>query len=288
MKLNLQEKYPDIEITGDLNEGEFCIINSRVHGLFANFYCILYGLYICEEENLKPIIELGKDHLYYDPKKGDNIFTYFYEQSYKESDITLNQLARIKVIHPNIFLKWCRISTAEKVTSNLLIEKYFNLRPDIRDAIDTFCDKNFKKSGILGSKKLRILGVHYRGTDKAEEHPIIPFKEYEKRIDSLLKNNICDKVLFISDELHLRNHVKNKYKEKVILYNLEADYSEVYSGEQKALHLIKSSSYLHAKDALVECYLLSKCLLLMSSHKSSMSLFSTFLNPDITHIVIEP
>ncbi len=54
------------------------------------------------------------------------------------------------------------------------------------------------------------------------------------------------------------------------------------------LHFSHTTPYLSALDALIECYVLSKCQFLLSSSKSSMSLFATFLNPDLLHLVIEP
>jgi len=270
-------KYPNIIIENGNSICNYCVIESMVHGLFACFYCILYGLYICELENLIPIVLLDEKHLYYDSKHGNNIFNYFFKQE-RVNTVGLN---KIIVQNPDIFLHWCRNSTLEKKISSLLIDKYFELKPDIKSLINTFYKHNIRGQ--------HILGVHYRGTDKISETHLLPFIEYEKKIDIMLKNNICDKVFFVTDELHLRKYVESKYKNHVIFYALEADYKTIRPDQKIGLHFSNlPSPYLLAKDALAECYLLSKCNLFMSSGRSSMSLFATFINPQIIHVIIEP
>ncbi|NRF41785.1 hypothetical protein [Pedobacter foliorum] len=268
-------KYPNIEFSGSIKQHGLCIIDSRVHGLFASFYCILYGLYICEMEDIEPIILLGPNHLYYEEEHGSNIFNYFYSQEYD----AIPELGKILVVNPIPFLYWCRISTSEKLKANMLIKKYFNLQIEFKKLIRLFKKENFGKS--------RILGVHYRGTDKIQETDLLPFRIYVEKIDFMLKNNMCDRIFFSTDELRLRLYMEKRYKKKLIMYDLEGDYKDTLKNN-KGLHFSTSSPFLHAKDALMECYLLSDCTMLLSSHKSSMSLFATFLNPNLIHIIIEP
>ncbi|HEY8954759.1 hypothetical protein [Chitinophaga sp.] len=273
---DLLTKYPNIEIEEGNQATALCLIDSRVHGLFACMYCILYGLFICEQENMHPVIHLGPHHLYYEEKYGENIFNYFFEQPYT----TTEGIHRMKVIHPDIFITWCNISTLEKKISNLLIQKYFRLKPIYEDIIKDFVSQHYWGH--------RMLGVHYRGTDKATETNLVPFEEYVEKIDYLLKNRICDRIFFATDEIHLRGYIRKRYRERAVLYSLEGDYSATGTNNEKGLHYSLSTPYLHAKDAIIECYLLSNCQMLLSSAKSSMSLFSTFINPAIAHIVVEP
>ena len=272
----LLNKYPNIHIEDASSFHGYCLIDSRVHGLYACLHCILYGLSICEEEGIRPIIRLGSNHLYFDKSKGDNIFTYFFEQG---------QTPPVKhpvmtVLNMGGYLNWCNISTKEKVYSNLLINKYFQLQNEMAELIDNFQKTHFGA--------YRMLGVHFRGTDKVQETPLASFTVYCRKIELLLDRNTCDKFFFATDELGLREYVKMRFREKVILYDVEGTLPGTeYSGV--GLHFIpESSSFLNAKNAIVECYLLSRCDFLMSSYKSSMSLFPTFINPDIHHIIIEP
>jgi len=76
----LSRSYPNIEVNGSIDESRYCYIESRVHGLFACLYCIIYGFYICKTENLKGVVKLGNDHLYYNDEIGKNIYEYFFEQ----------------------------------------------------------------------------------------------------------------------------------------------------------------------------------------------------------------
>jgi len=261
----------------------YCIIDTRGNGgMFANLYCILYGVYICLKEEKTPVILMnGEKHLYYEQQHGENTFEYYFRPTVKKIKQDLNEIPQMLVINPDTFIKWCRVSQREKKMANFIINNFLILKKDIAAIIDRISKKEFGSS--------RVLGVHYRGRDKVTEIPILPFSEYERKIDSLLSGNICDLIFFCSDELSLREYVKNKYKNKVFLYNLEGDYTFHQSSEGKegvGLHFHNITPYLHGKDTIIECYLLSKCHLLLSSSFSSFSLFSTFINPDLTHIVL--
>lgn len=271
---DLSMKYPNIAIENSNSNVNFCLIDSRVHGLYACFHCILYGLFICEEENIIPIIYLGDNHLYYEKQYGENIFNYFFDQVNSE----FNDLPKMTVLNLGGYLNWCNISTLEKEMSNLLINKFFRLKPAMQFIID-----DFEKTHFAGQ---RMLGVHFRGSDKIEETTLLHFTKYLEKIDYILDHNICDKLFFATDELHLRLYVADRYKHRATVYNIEGDYSTV--SRNQALHFSSASPYFNGKNAIVECYLLSRCNLFMSSHNSSMSLFPTFINPDLVHVIIEP
>lgn len=278
MNSYLIEKYGTIEITGQVRKNESCMIDSITHGLFACFYCILYGLYICEMEDIHPVVVLGEKHLYFEKERGGNVFEYFYRKSHRKSEHDLSNISKITISDPGFFLSWGRISASEKTISNLLINKYFVLRSSVKKQIEHFCEQHLKD--------LKTVGVHFRGTDKVKETPLLDFGAYEHRIDLMLTAGICDKFFFATDELHLRTYVREKYGEKAIMHDWQSQYAARTGNE--GLHFSHTTPYLSALDALTECYILSKCQFLLSSSKSSMSLFATFLNPDLLHLVIEP
>jgi hypothetical protein len=273
------QNYPYITLTGKWPATiRKCIVQSRVHGLFASFYCLLYGIYVCVTEDLDPIPFLGCNHHYYEQEYGENIFGYFYRQPVSMTD--QEDIPSIIVENPSMFLNWCRSSLAERKTAHALLSRFFQLNENINTEIALYKKEYFKDN--------RILGVHYRGRDKVQEAAIVPFEEYEHQMDSLLNNNLCDKIFFCTDELQLRERVKERYGDSCILYTLEADYRLHMKGgfETMGLHFNNPTPYLQAKDTLIECYLLSSCHLLASSTRSSFSLFATFLRPDIPHIII--
>lgn len=272
----LSNKYPNIHIEDGASFHGYCLVDSRVHGLYACFHCILYGLSICEKEGIQPIVRLGKNHLYFDESKGNNVFTYFFDQEQPP----LGKHPVMTVLNMGGYLNWCNISTKEKVFSNLLINKFFRLREEMAQLIDSFQRTYFGAS--------RMLGIHYRGTDKVQETPLVSFTVYCRKIELLLEKGSCDKFFFATDELELREYVKMRFKEKAVLYDIEG-MLPVAGHNGVGLHFMPgSSSFMNAKNAIIECYLLARCDFLMSSYKSSMSLFPTFINPDIHHIIIEP
>ena len=284
MRIGL-ENYPQIQVINSTSQStvKYCIVDVRGnHGLFASFYCLTYGIYICLMEELTPIIQLnGEEHLYYQKEYGENIFEYYYNPVPRKKVKETENIPIIKVINPSIFLKWCRVSLVEKQMSNLIIMQYFQLQKELRSTIDKFANTHFKN--------LRVLGVHYRGRDKVNESPILPFSDYEKVIDNLMEKRICDAIFFCSDEFEYRGYLKQKYNERVIVYDLEGNYEAHKSSESRktmGLHFESPTPYLQGKDSLMECYLLAKCDMLLSSSNSSFSLFATFLNPYIAHIIL--
>ncbi|QNL49818.1 hypothetical protein H8S90_24465 [Olivibacter sp. SDN3] len=230
---------------------------------------------------MKPILYLGPEHMYFEKKYGDNCFNYYFKSPRKNVTLTeKNFLGRITIVNPAVFLRWCRISTLEKKISNLLIEKHFKLKRFIADEI-----LDFQKQKFDGHK---ILGVHYRGTDKITEVNISPFETYLKQIDNLLEHKIFDKVFFCSDEIVLRKKMKTRFKDKAIIYDLKGTYKFIKENPGNGIHFTATTPFLSGKDAVIECYLLSRCSALMSSFHSSFSLFATFINVNIPHIIIEP
>ncbi|WP_288882429.1 hypothetical protein [Pedobacter panaciterrae] len=271
---NLSKNYPNVEIIGVPDEFRYCYIESRVHGFFACLYCVLYGFYICEMENLKGIVRLGKDHLYFDHEIGENVYDYFFDQP-----AIPNVPMTIKVINPDPFLRWCHISLFDKLRANAIISERLFLKPMLASVIHEFKTKHFANANILG--------VHYRGRDKSSETIVLPFDFYLEKIDDIIGKQICTKIFFSTDELPLRHLMIEKYGDRVIMYPLEANYSNKIEDKMSGLHIGSLSPYLQAKDAILETYLLSSCTLLLSSYSSSMSIFSTYLNPKLLHIPLE-
>ena len=280
----LAAKYPNIELSGASDAiNKYCIIDTKgPGGLFANFYRLIYGIYICIMEEITPIIQMnGSKYLYYQGEYGENIFYYYYKKRGGIKPAATKDTPIMIVICPDVFIRWCRISISEKKMANFIIDQFFQLRKSIDNIINTFVKVRFGPN--------RVLGFHYRGRDKVNESAIAPFEEYDKIIDDLLSKKICDLVFFCSDELDLREGLQNKYGDKLLLYDLEANYYFHRSSDENlkiGLHFNSPTPYLQGKDSLIECYLLSKCDMLLSSSNSSFSLFATFINPRIPHIIL--
>ncbi len=154
--INLSKRYPNVEVSGTPDKSRYCYIEYRVHGFFACMYCIWYGFYICEMENLKGVVLMGEDHLYYDEQHGDNVFNYFFQQK-----AIVGISMTIKVINLDPFLKWCHISLFDKRRANAVITERLFLKPIFKKNIENFRIKYFTGGNILG--------VHYRGRDKCSE-----------------------------------------------------------------------------------------------------------------------
>src|SRR5690606_26105059 len=110
---------------------------------------------------------------------------------------------------------------------------------------------------------LRVLGVLFRGTDKIRETHLLTFEAYEQKIDRMFRMKACDKFFLATDELDLKEHVRQKYPDKILVYDLQGTYEPGKRAE--GLHFAHTTPCLSAQDALVECYLLARCQFLLSS-----------------------
>ncbi len=214
------------------------------------------------KEILGAKVDFGKEGPYYDPKHGDNWWTYYFEP------IELGHRDDVQYT-PLIKGYYIEYSGASRKEVNKLIQKYIHLKPFLTHKIDSFVEKNFQNY---------VIGVHYRGTDKHSEAPRAEYARVPEAIDQLIKEKkIPDnfKIYVATDETAFLDFIQEKYGDKILQYE-----GIIRSTNGKPVHTSGIDNFKAGEDAIIDCVLLSKTQYLIRT-SSNLSLWSTYFNPDL-------
>ena len=156
-----------------------------------------------------------------------------------------------------------------------LFDKYFSFNSIILEEVDSFCNKWFSGK--------QVLGVHYRGSDKATEAPVVSLDSLSNHIVEILKNNPEINLIFVSsDEKKTIQYLSDLHLPAPVVFREDIIRSE--DGEQ--IHLMKQNSKsVINRDAMVNCLLLSRCDYLLKN-ASLLSDCSVIFNPKLKVSVI--
>ena len=180
--------------------------------------------------------------------------------------------------------------------------KYFKFNNSITDKVNLFTNQFNDK---------RVLGLHYRGTDKNIVKWVthVSIDEFISIIDSHLKNNNYDIIFISTDEFDFINKMKEKYN-NILFYDEEKNNDNKKSihlnrltiMENKIRELKKSKNNIFNienidkledeikkdteynrilfENVVVNSIILSKCNLVLKTH-SLVSAYSKIFNPDL-------
>jgi hypothetical protein len=235
-------------------------IKGHEAGFFSNMFLVLGALINYDENNYSGIIIDFDKGLYYDKNRGTNWFEYYFEPIKIK-----NNCYNCDYIDNNIrYVDISEYNTREK--NNYIINKYLRLKYYVKDIINNFKEKNFKNYFIIG--------IHYRGTDKIQEAPILPYEEYLNKIKE--KTNKIDnyKIFIASDDINFFNFMFKHFSDKIVYYNIPN------TKDNKPMHLNSDDPFNTGLTAIVDAYLLAHTNYLIRS-SSNLSLFSTFVNKNL-------
>lgn len=252
---------------------EYVIIHHPVYdpGMFCVLNMVTAFLYQYDQGQYAGLrIDFENKGLYYDSGRGPNWWDYYFEPlqvgeeqdvviPFSDTDCLLDHFTQKNLTRGQVFA---------------LIEKYITLNRTIQNELDTFVNSGFKKYPVIG--------IHYRGTDKHNEAPPVPYQEVKKTIVKVLKENGIKKFkLFVAtDDQRFLDYLNRSFKKHIICQNIER------SQDGKALHLtVSHDPYQLGKDALLDCLILSKTDLLIRTD-SRLSLWSAYFNPKLEVITL--
>lgn len=205
--------------------------------------------------------------LYYDPDVGLNWWTYYFDPI---AEGRLDHAKRIVGDLPYSKPHEIEQRTPRKTVSQI-IDRYIHLREEIAETIDQFARTHFTGR--------HVIGLHYRGTDKYEEAPRVAYSKVVTEIRSYLDQHSFDEcvVIFVAtDEMAFLTKMVEEFGDRVVYYE-----DAFRATDHIPLHKNPALPKYHmGKDAVIDCYLLSKTDILFRT-SSNLSLFSTFINPDL-------
>ncbi len=226
-------------------------------GFFCTYQSIVGFLDFIEKE--KPIgfevfLENG---LYFDAAHGPNWWEYYFEPikygGFQEPMI-------IDYIGDMLKSAWGTdaISIISRERAGELINKYIKLKPFLQQKIDDFVKTKFGKHTI---------GCNMRGSDKSSEAPRVSYETIANEIKKHLQENSV--IFAASDEQKFIEYMKSIFGSRVVYTD------SIRSFTHEPIHHLNgkpcANPYKLGEDAVFDCYLLSKCNLLIKTFSNLSS-----------------
>jgi len=254
-------------------------MNSWV-GLFAHLEWFLEISLHCERHGLRPCF-MSTSPQYVDLKWGPDWYANFFTNPQLSPD------DRERIATGEIPI--CRIDGIRQMglpenydlalnlqTAPELVRKYIGVRHEVTERVETLVQDLFAGR--------RVLGVHYRGTDKAAEAPRLPFEYVRRTVNAFLDENSDFDCLFVSsDEQSFVDFIESAFQGTIPVVSHE-DRERSRSGI--AIHRSRSGErFRKAEEAVLNCLLLSRCHALIKT-PSILSGWSRLFNPNLPVILL--
>jgi hypothetical protein len=124
----------------------------------------------------------------------------------------------------------------------------------------------------------KLIGVHYRGTDKYLEIPVAEMYEWEKAIARACEHVANPQVLILSDDFEIINHFKDKFKGSFSIDKLTPG-----SGGIGAHFIKKTNAVAEAQIFLAIVQIISKSLRLIT-HTGNGALWEVIYRGEVTGV----
>lgn len=230
-------------------------------GLFAVFNAVVAALDYYERHDtcvgLK--VDFGERGVYYDTEKGPNWWEYYFEP------IALEKKSGGAVRHISDGkqggLSW-KGMTMPRARAAQLMQKYIRMKPHIQKVVDEFARDHFGQG--------KVVGVHYRGTDKESEAPKVSYQAFFDEIQKFKPN----KIFVATDEVHFLDAIKKEFPGKITY--IEA----MRSSDGQNVHHRMVNNYKKGEEAVVDCLLLSRCQVIICN-RSNLNIASSRFNTKI-------
>ena len=254
-------------------------VNSWV-GLFAHLEWLLEISLHCERHGLRPCF-MSTSPQYVEPKRGPDWYAYFFtnprlspddRERIATGEVPICQIDGIQQLGlPENYDLFLNLQNAPD-----LVRRYIGVRREVAGRVETLVQDLFADK--------RVLGVHYRGTDKAAEAPRLPFNYIRRAVEEFLHENPeFDCVFVSSDEQSFVDFIESAFQGTIpVVYHEDRERSR--SGI--AIHRSRSGErFRKAEEAVLNCLLLSRCHALIKT-PSILSGWSRLFNPNLPVILL--
>ena len=243
-----------------------CAKGNEASGLFSEFCAVIGCLDHFERhrtiyEGLR--VDFGRDGLYYEAASGWNWWEYYFEP------IQIGDASGARITAVPL---WQHDYFAERVEQRVprdhaaeMLARYIRVKPDIHAAVDAYCAEYLTGDTI---------GIHYRGTDKSEESPVVPYG----RVAEALRAVPDDARIFVAtDEQAFLDYLMQAYPGRVI-------FRPMYRSQDRTpLHKSPGHGRAGGRDAVIDCLILARCNRLIRT-ASNLGLVAGWFKP---HMPIE-
>ena len=238
------------------------------NGLGSKLTWVLLLLAYCEERNLRLSVRFSY------PKIHQDFFHRFFQLKGKHaSENNINNLKHTVI--NSIIEVGPGAGDDRKITLEMaykLVNHYIDVLPSILEVVKSYALEYMNTT--------KILGLHYRGTDKVGEAEIIEYQRVHDNIQLYIKKyGIPDKLFVATDTQDFLSYILSAELPFPVVYRV----TDIRSLNNKAVHFgidTFEKAILINEEALVNCLLLSKCSFLLKS-SSFLSDWSKLFNPKL-------
>ena len=244
-----------------------CADGAEASGLFSEVAAVLGCL---DETTAHRALYAGmrvdfQDHgLYHDPASGPNWWEYFFEPLAIGSPAGATIRAAADWEH-DAFAETVELAMSRHRAAELL-RQYVRVRPALLDQVARYWTAH--TGGAY------VVGVHYRGTDKWEGAPIVPYDAVAQAVVDAAPAGTAWKLFLATDEEACVDFMRQRFHSRVITLDIRR------SSDGRPLHKATGNGYRKGEAAMIDCLLLARCSHLVRTD-SDLGLFSTFFNPDL-------
>lgn len=240
------------------------IVNPAI-GFFAHLSWCLEVLHYCEQRGLTAQMSATSPQ-YRDPARSANWLSYFFNLTEKTPHVDFRISHRDELCIP---ARYFRDRTIEHASD--LAARNLPLKEEIRTTLDEYYSEHFR-----GKK---ILGVHFRGSDKTGEAPRASEEAMRETVSNYLRANPDVDGLFVATvEQAFYGYMRDSFPSVRILpaQSETLNHFQIDQG---------SGNYKKGKDALVDCLLLSRCSALVRT-ASFLSAWASIFNPKLPIVLV--
>jgi hypothetical protein len=246
-------------------------IDTLAMGLGARIVNMLEILLYCDTQARVPVIKFNYKEK---PKPEVDYFKeLFYYKNLPES---IQDHLKFTTIEDTSDLIWKNYDKRLRLDmAKELFYKYLGFNRFILEEVDSFVKRRFTGK--------RVLGIHYRGTDKIDEAPAIQLDNLLKHVFSFLDKDPGIDLIFVStDDGKALKYLSEANLPVSVVFRDDA----IRSDDGAQIHLkVQNSKVVVNHDAIVNCLILSKCDYLLKT-ASFLSDCSVVFNPELKVRVI--
>ncbi|HLO15730.1 MAG TPA: hypothetical protein VK206_12930 [Anaerolineales bacterium] len=248
--------------------GVFPIEIKSTVGLGAKLEWCLEILAYCNENGLIPQFKFSYPY----SDKSEDYFSTFFSIKHVEGR-PLRFIKISSIIELNLGKDYDNVLDIR--LANYLINKYLVVKEDIVREVESFCCQNFANR--------RVLGVHYRGTDKVLESPVVPYDRVKRNIEHYLRIYPETDCIFIAtDDINFIENMGNASIGRPVLFRNDSFRSRDGDSIHESAY---TNKYEINRDAIVNCLILSRCNALLKT-ASILSGWSKLFNPQLPVVML--
>lgn len=238
-------------------------------GFFHNFNIVLGFLDLYDKTpDLSIEVNFWQRGLYYEKGRGDNWWSYYFLDTKYERKNLLKPIIR----RPSDIEKAEMGNSVHfymtRQRASFLIEKYIRVKPEILQEVEDFYTTYLKGH--------RVIGLHYRATDKVLEANAISYQEVKEKLLKEIEKQKADRIFVATDDPIFLLELKQDFSSLVV-------HTDAQRIENAPIHYTSDLNYLKGKEALIDCLLLARSDVLLRC-SSNLSAVSCFFNPNMKAI----